>query len=164
MVPAIQPSSQSTKTFLRSVLTSLIFILLDLAAGILSSLYLATIMQLNTVQQILSLISTLDLELILSRKKTRLSSRRVHAPRESIGKKGSRIWSLKILRESGTFPNHSFSFQRCVNFCTRHSNSSSKLRAYRTSSQIWLKEVERMNVVLILNATVRPAHQARSKK
>ena len=35
--PWSQPSSQSTKTFLRSALTSIIFILVDLASGILSS-------------------------------------------------------------------------------------------------------------------------------
>ena len=35
--PWFQPSSQSTKTFLRFALTLIIFILVDLAAGILSS-------------------------------------------------------------------------------------------------------------------------------
>ena len=123
-------------------------------------------MQLYTVQQIPSLTRRWIWSLSLVGK-TRVSSPRVHVPRESIGKKGSRIWSLKILRESGTFPNHSFSFWRCLNFCTRHSNSSSKLRAYRTnyfeSNLVKPEEVERMNVVL-LNAAVRPDHQARSKK
>ena len=38
------------------------------------------------------------------------------APWESIGKKGLRIWSLKILREIGRFPNYSFSILELLEF------------------------------------------------
>ena len=69
-------------------------------------------MQLYTVQQILSK-DFFDLDVGFE---TRVSSLRVQGPRESIGKKGSRIWSLKILRESGTFPNHSFSILELLEF------------------------------------------------
>ena len=78
--------------------------------------------------------------LSLAGKKTRASSRRVQAPRESIGKKGSRIWSLKILRESGMFPNHSFSILELLQFLYASFERQYNLRTYWTSSRVRLNK------------------------
>ena len=90
--PWSQLSSQSIKTFLRSALTLIIFILVELATGyphqFLTCHDHATLYSTTDSFKRLSLISTLNFELILSWKKARVSSRRVQAPRECIGKKG----------------------------------------------------------------------------
>ena len=110
MVPA--------KTFLRSTWKSIIFTLI-VWLGCRYPLQLltchdhATLLYNSFFETIF--FSTLDLEIILSRKKNRVSSRRFQAPPESIGKRVKDLVT-ENLRESGMFPTHSFSLLDLLQF------------------------------------------------
>ena len=111
---------------------------------------LATIMQLY-IQQLLSL--------ILTRKKNPRLITLSSDPTGKYRQKGSRIWSLKILRESGRFPNHSFSILELLQFLYSSFKCQYKLRKYRTSSQVWLNKKK----CRIIKGCSCPAHEGSKK-